>query len=263
MSTRRPPVCFVVTHHKTGTVWMRRVFQRIAKDCGIGLANAFNPSRVEQVLTSRTTTGAFLVSTAGKLPDYAPGLQGAWTLHLIRDPRDILLSGLHYHLRHVPTDRSPERAIHRPRESFDGMSYQQKLRSLPGLRHQMLFEMRHRHALTVREILGWDYDAPRRIEWRYEAMMQDRTGQLFHEGMRRMGWPEPVCDLMRQAFLSESLFGSRSDRSAAPSHVTSGKVTRWPDEFTRAFGEIYEDAFGHALRQLAYETDAAWLDRLA
>jgi hypothetical protein len=155
MSTRHLPVCFVVTHHKTGTVWMRRVFQRIATECGIGLANAHHPSRVERVLASRAAKGAFLVSNVGKLPDYAPEIPDAWTIHLIRDPRDILLSGLHYHLRHVPSEGSPEHAIHRPRESFGGMSYQEKLRSLPSLRHQMRFEMRHRHALTVRELLRW------------------------------------------------------------------------------------------------------------
>ena len=166
---------------------MRRVFQRTAAECGIGLANAQHPSRVERVPTSRAAKGAFLVSTVCKLPDHAPDIRGAWTLHLIRDPRDGLLSGLHYDLRHVPSDGSPEHAIHRPRESFGGMSYQQKLRPLPSLRHQVRFEMRHRHALTVREIPAWDHDAPRRIEWRYDAMMQDRTGHLFHRAMRDIG----------------------------------------------------------------------------
>lgn len=47
-------------------------------------------------------------------------------LHLIRDPRDVILSGMHYHLR------APEKWLHDPEPDYGGLSYQEKLNSLDG-----------------------------------------------------------------------------------------------------------------------------------
>jgi hypothetical protein len=84
----------VATHHKTGTVWMDGVFKAIADDVGAQYMDFRSEyGRLERVLQEPF----ILFNYDSDFRDYAYLLDrdNVRILHLIRDPRDVLISAMH------------------------------------------------------------------------------------------------------------------------------------------------------------------------
>lgn len=251
---KTPMALCIVTHHKTGTVWMRKVFSAVSRCLGLPFASAQNPNSAASVRQILNEGPAMLVALNGKIPQLLAQDPGIRFIHMIRDPRDVLLSGLHYHKSHVPRKNSPEKSIHTPRREFGGMTYQQKLCSIKTFQGQLRFEMSRRHNTTVRQMLRWDYTDPRTIEWKYEDMMLDRDGVRFRDAMETAGYGPGACDEMCAAFLTQSIFDQSTKPSVVHEHVTSGRIRRWETEFTPEFSRMYLEKYGAAVRELGYDT---------
>src|SRR5256885_3315342 len=126
----------IATHHKTGTVWMRDAFRGIAHDLTINFVYLARKSPVRN---------AKLLPPVIVLNDQSDFTATPWLLdgpdqrilHLVRDPRDVLISAMHYHRV------AQESWLHVPRKGFGGLSYQQKLNSLPDDSSRYLFELKH------------------------------------------------------------------------------------------------------------------------
>ncbi len=256
-----PKALCVVTHHKTGTVWMRSVFSAIAGAFGIPFASAQDPASAVSIAKQLDTGPAILVVLNGVIPRLLADDPDIRFIHMIRDPRDVLLSGLQYHLSHVPRRNSPETSIHAPRSEFGGLTYQQKLRSIPTNDARLRFEMIRRHNTTVRQMLNWDYSDPRTTEWRYEDMMLDRDCARFASAMQAIGYRPDKCKTMCRTFLEKSIFDQTGQSVGADEHVKSGCIRRWETELPATFKTRYEEKYGYALRALGYETDGGWAER--
>lgn len=256
-----PRIFCVGTHHKTGTLWMRAVFRRLAEALGLEFRNTFPtstsdeiPDRVRVVLTSWSSSfSAELLARAD-----------VRVLHLIRDPRDVLLSGMRYHLRAAPEG---ERFLHTPRSRLGGATYQQHLNALDGVEAKLLFEMRGKHAETVSEMVAWDYGRANTIECRYEDLMADTEGRAFARHLRDLGLPEPEVSLGARVFWEQSLFGGlapeeqRSDR--VRTHVEDGRVAQWRQALPASVARTYAEEFGEALVHLGYEDHPTrWLNEV-
>ena len=86
----------VATHHKTGTVWMSTVFRAIARRLGANYVDFWGHyGRLDRVLT----TPFILLNHNSIFSRHANQLRrdDVRILHLIRDPRDVLISAMHYH----------------------------------------------------------------------------------------------------------------------------------------------------------------------
>ncbi|MFC3118153.1 hypothetical protein ACFOHS_07595 [Jhaorihella thermophila] len=100
-----PRILCVGTHHKTGTVWMRRVWREIAQALDIPFQPVHRPEKWAEKLPAQ---GRVIVPNWGGR--FAPDLwerEDARFLHVIRDPRDVLLSGARYHdSTSAPTEKN-------------------------------------------------------------------------------------------------------------------------------------------------------------
>lgn len=235
----------IQTHHKTGTVWMYRVFWEIARAlnlrfCYLPNGFAFN-SDIYQ-------------ASEKHLPDdlISRNFRG---LHLIRDPRDVILSGLHYHRK------ATEAWLKSPNPDFDGASYQDKLNTV-GRDEQIYLEMTHVAVWTTRKMLSWNYDDHRFFEARYEDLVEDQNGTVSADILSFLGFAGDTLELGTRIFEKHSLSATNYTRSS-DQHVRSGRPRQWQSEFSRRDGERFLTVMGDCLIRMGYEQDDRWVDTLA
>ncbi len=247
------PRAIICTHHKTGTTWMARTFWTIAEATGaqVVVIKAKTPP------TAVPPSSAIIldIHSAWRKPDFEPLHQATdRLLHVIRDPRDVVISAAHYHTR------SSESWLHRPMEAFGGRTYQQAINAVPEGEDRLTFEMQNNSRRVIRHMLRWDYGRPDTIECTYEDLMADASCDLFGSVAVRLGLDEAVS---RRCFWESSLFGGLADEAVRPpNHVRSGAGRQWEQVFNQPLARAFISLFGDALIRLGYEADHGWIDRL-
>lgn len=172
-------------------------------------------------------------------------------LHLIRDPRDILISAMHYH-RHAH-----ESWLHQPAPRYLGTTYQRALRSKPSKFGQYVFEMENTTANTLRDLREWSYDRPNCFEARYEDLRQDTNTICWRRIMAFLGLDAREQERAAQRFWQNSLFGGAP--RLGNRHIRSGAVAQWKREFTVRLGYAFLERFPGLLQRLKYEPDPCWI----
>ena len=240
----------VATHHKTGTVWMDGVFKAIADDVGAKYIDFRSEyARLDEVLEEPF----ILFNYDSEFRDYAHILdrEDVRIMHLIRDPRDVLISAMHYH------KKSTESWLHTPVPGYNNVTYQRRLRELKTRFEQYVFEMEHSTAGTLRGMLAWKYDRANCFEARYEGLRQDLDLACWTRIAEFLGFDETERQSCRLRFWQNSLFGGLP--RLGNKHVRSGDIGQWKREFDRDLAYSFIDHFPDVLQTLGYEPDNKWL----
>src|SRR3954466_12518100 len=106
------PACALVhcAHHKVGTVWWGNILRAVAQRCGVGYA--------EISRGNVPGSAAVYLFQHSRHFDRAPFTGRPFRgTHMIRDPRDVLVSGYFYHLW------TAERWANLPDPRYEGRSY--------------------------------------------------------------------------------------------------------------------------------------------
>lgn len=244
----------IATHHKGGTVWIKSVIRALSNAINVPWVGIWSDKRVDRVPDAGR---AFLCNWAGYFPKPVWDSIETAFLHVVRDPRDILLSGCRYHQTAAPKG---EKFLHTRRDDLGGLTYQEHLNGLQTPYAKLLFEMENKHAETVAEMRRWPWGDRRAVELRYEDLIEDTDSTLFSKALKHLGLAPDEVDAGARAFWDHSLFGGL--KTTRPGHVASGAARRWERELPRAVGEIYAERFGEDLIALGYEQDSAWVSRL-
>jgi len=240
----------VATHHKTGTVWMDGVFKAIAADVGARYVDF--KARYGQ-LHEALETPFILFNSDANFRQHADILtrDDVRVLHVIRDPRDVIISAMHYHRK------SSESWLHEPVPGYDNITYQRRLKELPTKFRQYLYEMDHSSSGTVREMVKWKYGRPNCFEARYEELRQDEQLSHWTRIATFLGFDETELASCTRRFWENSLFGGLS--RLGNKHVRSGDVAQWKHEFTLKLAQEFLARFPFALQSLGYEPDHKWV----
>ncbi|MEL7444657.1 MAG: hypothetical protein AAGK02_02455 [Pseudomonadota bacterium] len=243
--TFSPPVrkqILVGTHHKALTVFISRVFRAFASVTG----RSWDISNGKKLNYSRTV----LIDHQSWF-DFDRVEQDYFGLHIIRDPRDLLVSSAHYHTR------SDEKWLHRPMEKFGGKTYAEAIAELPSLEERMLFELRNSTGRTIRGMLDWDYHRPGFVEMRYDQLIGKGAVERFRQAIE--AWPvsqgekELLAGLFRYFSLGEP--GTRQSK-----HIRNPKSGQWEEHFTPRVRSAFDAAFPKAIARLGFDkpSDGAW-----
>ena len=104
----------VGTYHKIGTLWMSNIFKKISQNLGLVFYSGKQANLPESFDIFFESHSYF---------DFNQLQMEYKGLHLIRDPRDRIISGCFYH------QKSKEKQLHIKRDKFGGLTYQEKINS--------------------------------------------------------------------------------------------------------------------------------------
>jgi hypothetical protein len=167
-------------------------------------------------------------------------------LHVIRDPRDIVISAMHYHRK------SDEKWLHRPDDRFGGKTYQQMLNSLPDDKTRLMFEMDYSSGEIIRGMCAWPYGQPDCFETKYETLLC-RGQDEFARVARHLGLTGDEVDVAVSAFLNNSLAGDARNKIGNRPHIRSGATEQWRAVFGDELIRAFLDRFPDALSRLGYK----------
>lgn len=226
----------VGTHHKTGTVWFTSVFRALSGQLGLELVYADrehpDPGGRWDIFVSGHSRFGGIESRACR------------GVHVIRDPRDMIVSATHYH------QTSDEPWLHEAKEEFGGLTYQEKILSYGSFGDRMLFEMEHASFFDISEMVKVEKSGDDRfMAVKYEEMIEDHSLGRFEEMFEFLGFQGPALGWCLVSAYRNSLFSGGVDSA----HVRSGKAAQWPEYFAPVHEKRFEELFGDALVRLGYE----------
>ncbi|MEL6573305.1 MAG: sulfotransferase domain-containing protein [Pseudomonadota bacterium] len=238
---------------------MRRTLHDIKRDQNIPLMQCQNAAKLSQAAVDEAQ---ILVSWNSGFPEELFALPYARIIHLIRDPRDVLLSGMRYH-RIAPLGR--EKFLAKAAPGTGRLNYQEHLNALPDDHHRLIFEMENKHHKTISEMARWTYGRTRVVELKYEDLIEDHDCAVFRDILEKFDIAGLDINRAIQSYWRNSLFGGvkigdKDIGAQHGKHLASGKKRQWESHMPRGIAEIYAERYGDTLRQLGYEENSDWVD---
>jgi hypothetical protein len=240
----------VGTNHKTGTHWMRKVFTHLAgllsvRFHDLSYSSGFRSDEAKCRAFEDAVRGgarAIIFENHSCFPfltaDVASDCRG---IHMIRDPRDVIISSAKYH------EWSHEDWLHVSRPDFDGRTYQEQIRSLASFRDKLIFEMAHSAGTNIRAMTEFDGGGCL-VDVKYESLITDTEMRVWQEICVTLGLEAHEMESAKIAFWEHSLFGN-ARRTA---HVQSGRSEQWRQHFDDGLYAELDRRFPGCLERLCY-----------
>ena len=230
-------------YHKVGTAWFIRVLRQIARYYGLNFQSCLQSEL-------KRNTDIFMEYSShldiDKLPDYVGS-------HIIRDPRDIVISAYFYHLW------TKEEWAHIPRKSLKNLSYQEYL-NLLNQEEGLLAEMRGTSKEIIEDMSRWDYNNPDFFEFKYEDIIRNEE-KVFYQIFKHYNFTEKAirnCISIAEKFNFKNQRKRKFEIIKQNSHLRSGKIGEWQELFTEDHKQQFKELFGDTLIKLGYESSNDW-----
>jgi hypothetical protein len=240
------------THHKMGTVWFQSVLRDVAAE--LGLTYSYAESFDSDVPPG---TDIFLQAHSRLEWDKLPAHRGT---HMVRDLRDVAVSGYHYHLW-TEEEWANIALVERQLDMFFGdeprpgnpLTYKELLNSLSPT-EGLIVELR-RLTYVSSELRAWDFENPSFLELRYEDVITEPDTWL----PRIFAWYGFTGEEHTTATgIARSRHIDRRHTPTSGTHVRSGKPRQWVDSFGPEHDAEAKRIFGDVLVKMGYETDTGW-----
>ena len=269
-------------HHKCGSTWIEAICGDVCVETGHRFEIVFRREDLggEGLAAHLRRTGAELVAYAnahwedvGRLPPFKG-------VHVVRDPRDVVVSAYFSHLHSHPTHAWPEL-----------VDYRRRLQSCDQ-REGLLLEIDFR-AEQFAEMMAWPDDAPNVLELRYEDLVADeyklflavfrhlellderhfdvrrRAENLLHRLAARLGVPsrarrgvpvERLLGIVWEHDFEKKSGGRKVGDEDVRSHFRRGQAGDWMRHFEPEHRQRFHERYAPLLRKLGYEQDDAWVE---
>jgi len=223
-------------YHKIGTVWFANVLKTIADFYGLNFQKC-KPNKLKK------ETEIFFDDHSLLNPSTIENYLGS---HMIRDPRDVIISGYFYHLK------TKEDWAHEIKEEYDNKSYQEFLKS-KKMDKGLLIEIR-RASSEIIHMAQWNYNNPNFIEIKYEDIICDEQ-KYFKKIFVHYGFNQKAIN---KSLEISNRFSIRHLKWKKNSHIRSGKPREWEKYFSKEHKNYFKRLCGDSLIKLGYEKDNNW-----
>lgn len=230
-------------YHKVATTFFIKILTEVAHQFGWNFQNTFQQDEVHP------ETDIFCDSNSRlKFKNLRPHVGS----HMIRDPRDMIISAYFYHLW------CSEKWCHQPKAKFGNQSYQSYLNSLPkdeGIQAEI-----KRIKGIILNMLDWNYSNPNFIEIRLEDLASNET-EIFIKFFTKYGFNDEQLDRAIQ-IVEQLSFDKRAGRKRGEedrnSHFRKGVSGDWKNHFTAEHKALFKEMYPNVLIKLRYEQDNQW-----
>lgn len=229
------------THHKCGTNWIFKILKEIANEFNLKF------QRCEQYKL-KNNTDIWLQHHSDvdfiQLPPYVGS-------HMIRDPRDIIISGYFYHLW------TKEEWCNQPKDNYSFRSYQQVLQGL-SQQDGILFEIKSRLKI-MKNLINWDYNNPNILEMRYEDFIFNN--QNFIKLFEKYGFSNQQIKCAYK-IAEKNSFQNLTKRKLGEEKrnklLRQGMPNDWKNYFTEKHKVEFKRLYQDVLIKLKYEKNDQW-----
>jgi hypothetical protein len=278
-STRKPLLAYF-GHHKCASTWLNDIAREMCAAAGMSYAHVHSPHMFEEDLGSFVSGKRVdFLTYANANRRYVSALDNFRGFHVIRDPRDIVVSSYFSHLHSHPTTDWPELVDHRRRlQAVD--------------KDQGLYVVIDFLAGVFDDIATWDYSDPRVLELKMEDLVlmpeellikafgfiglvdEARTGltggmaaALSSVKRRRSALvpfrlvPLPatvVIDTLRRNAFARKSDGRAPGVERVDSHYRKGVAGDWLNHFGPGHRAYFKDRYGDLLVRLGYADGTGW-----
>ncbi len=245
------PILAYFGHHKCGTTWISAILDGVCAATGLRVVHhsyehAFAGDIV--ALKEQTPFEFWRYINADINFTRSVDLLG---FHVVRDPRDLIVSAYFSHLLSHPDEDWPRLRHYRP-----------YLRSLPK-REGLLAEMEF-NAVFLSQMLSWEYTRPAVLECHFEDLVRDPVGSFarifrFLELVPHRITSEDLEEILeRNSFVN--LSGGRLPGEEDPAaHYRRGVPGDWRNHFEPVHIDYFRRLYNPLLLKLGYEIQPDWI----
>lgn len=241
------PVIIHCCYHKIGTVWFLRLLKDIAAEYGMSINDGATYDDISR-FENNSNNDIFVDLGSHVRLDMLPSYVGS---HMIRDPRDMIISGYYYHLW------TEESWANIPQAELRGRTYKEYLNSLDE-EEGILAEIR-RVSFWVPHMASWNYNNPKIYEIKYEDIIES-SEKIFREMFMHYGFKDEAvnrCCQIADKYSFKSMMGSETGEGKK-SHLRSGKSGEWRSKFGDAHKKLFKELYPGSLKALGYENNDSW-----
>lgn len=278
------PTYVYYSHHKCATGWTASILRELSFHIGARFKTAHGPQQYEHVGTLAQWVDRenvdFLAYTNANIRQ-AKQLPEHLGFHVVRDPRDVLVSGYFSHKNSHPTDNWPELEEHR--------SALQSLSKEEGLLKEIEFSRPF-----FEDMLTWDYDQPHVLELKMENLTSDphhyfqqivehlclhsQSGSLSRKAIQKANRvlyathhrmpgnvipaqltttpsiePAILISIIENHTFDKMAGGRSKGEEDKKSHYRKGKSGDWQNHFTDRVMNKFEDLYGGIVKKLGFD----------
>ena len=252
MTQRMQPLLVYFGHHKCASQWMRRIVTHICKVVGRDPVTVNNWVQFRDSLdVIRSPGSTFLVCANAEmrqvpcLTEIDPGFRG---FHIVRDPRDIVVSAYFSHLY-----------SHKP---FEGLAERRERLQAAPKKEGLLLELENRQH-EFRAMLDWDYDQPNVLELRMEEATTAAPAEVPRiVDFLGLGKADGLTAKRVGQIVAANEFSVLAGRSPGEEdvqdHYRKGLPGDWVNHFEAEHVAYFKEHYGKLLIKLGYESDDNW-----
>ena len=286
MNNREKQVLYFFGHHKCGTQWIQGILQEVCQDMGLNYGHAYNAEKFNhdlELFIANKKIDIFSYTNANYKE--VRNLENFRGFHVVRDPRDIVVSAYYSHLYSHPTDQSS--LLQKEREKLQKMSQDE------GLLQEIEF-----NESVFNDMNTWNYEQQDVLEIKMEDLMTNPYA-TFVDIFRFLGIVSESRPTFKQRWnhlsaltyrqLQQSLFGKvlmevhleripyeralgiiyenrfqKKTKGRKPgaenikSHYRKGVAGDWKNHFKPEHTELFKQKYNDLLIKLNYEKDDNW-----
>jgi hypothetical protein len=277
------PLLAYFGHHKCASTWIHSIIDWVCADAGWKLAYLYDEKPFGTDLAAYVAAEKIdFVSYVNANPKYV-NLGTFRGFHVVRDPRDLVVSAYFSHKNSHPTTDWPELPAHREKLN--------KLSKSDGLFAEMEF-----NRPVLEEMRAWDYNQEHVLELRQEELTPDPyrsflsvfgfLGVLDEENFakkrqvpylmraanniwwrqNKLPWrramdkipAERLLGIVHNNRFSNYAGGRKKGQADEQSHYRKGEAGDWANHFTPEHVAHFKELYGDLVSRLGYEKSADW-----